>query len=241
MPRKTDRHRKRSDLTAPAESLPGKTKERKSSEQVQDIKASFGVSRGYFVLGVFLICVAVFIPFYLYFESSIPVTIVTVASQPPQSSECAVATQTITGSNGETHRHYNVTCSLTVGISAIPNNATLPFTTKNALSSASYAISLVSTIATVAVALAVIPIQNDSDKCKTRIDYALIATCLLSIAVVLAIFLLLAQPLNAVTGGQSLCIGLLMSSFTLAGYGFSILSWGRLRTIGEQPLVSSKR
>ena len=90
MPRKTDRHRKRSDLTVPAESLPGETKERKSSEQVQDVKASFGVRRVYFLLGVFLICVAVFIPFYLHFESSIPVTIVAVASQPPQPSECAV-------------------------------------------------------------------------------------------------------------------------------------------------------
>lgn len=185
---------------------------------------------GYLVFGIILIGVGIFMPSYLYSEALVPVTFPPPAGPQPPSSECAVVTATITGANGTTHRSYNVTCPETLAISAIlgASNATLPPSVQNLLSNVSYAISVISTLATVAVALAVLPLQGEH-RAKLNSGTMFFATFFLSMAVVLALFMMLAVPLRAIPTAYQLPVMLLMLACTLVGYGFSVISWGSLR------------
>ncbi|MCJ7455629.1 hypothetical protein MUP07_02645 [Candidatus Bathyarchaeota archaeon] len=100
------------------------------------------------------------------------------------------------------------------------------------MTNVSYIASVVSMIATVAVALAIVPFQGeDYVKLRARIAFPLVATCFLSMVVVLALFLILAEPLNVISPTYALCVMLLMLAFTLVGYGFSIVSWGSLEAV----------
>jgi len=205
-------------------------------EPNQRRQLSRNIRHGYTVLGIILICIGIGMPSYLYYEALIPVTYPTKSSSqpPPPSTGCTVVTTTLTGENGAVHRLFNVTCSETLHISAILDtpNATLPSSAQSLLSNVSYTISVVSTIATVAVALAIVPFQGeDYAKLKSRTTFPLVATCFLSMALVLALFLILAHPLNAISPGYALCVVLLMLASTLVGYGFSIVSWGSLKAV----------
>ncbi len=188
---------------------------------------------GYLVLGVILIGVGVFMPSYLYLEGSVPGPVTfppsTTSPQLP-SSECTVVTATITDANGGTHRSYNVTCAQGLQISAIvgTSNATLPPSVQSLLSNVSYAISVISTLATVAVALAVLPLQGEH-RAKLDSGMTFLATFFLSMAVVLALFMILAVPLRAIPTAYQLPVMLLMLACTRVGYGFSVISWGALR------------
>lgn len=184
---------------------------------------TMNLKHGYVVLGVFLILIGTSMALYFFFEAT--PTVVVSYSAPQPSSACTVATATSTEANGITHRHYNVTCSL--NISAIPANATLVAPGQSQLSNVTATISVVSTIGTVAVALTMLPLQGEErGKLKSGSAYSLVATSFLSLAVAIALFLILALPFKVIAVWLSLCLLLTMVAFTLVGYGFSMISLG---------------
>ena len=204
-----------------------------SHETSQRRPLSTRIRRGYVVLGIIVISIGICMPSYLFYETLIPVTTVLSSSEPPPpSTACTVVTVTFTEANGTTHRHYDVTCSETLHISSIPNNATLTPVVQGLVSNLSYIASVVSTIATVAVALATMPFQGEGyARLRGSLALPLVATCFLSMAVVLALFLILAQPLSVVSPTYALCVMLFMLGSTLLGFGFSIVSWGSLEAV----------
>jgi hypothetical protein len=205
------------------------------------------LDRGYVVLGTLVICFAIFLflffvsaamfPFTGHYTSSLPQTL------PPD--VCTVVTTTITGVNG-THRLFNVTCSGTLHLSdfaSVPNAAVLP-AVQSLLSNATYPISFLSAIATVAVTLMVRPPQGKNhDRLTSRTTISLISTCFMSMTLVLALFLMLAQPLNAIPALYSTYGLLILPELTLVGFGLGIISWGLPRggPLSPEPTTSTLR
>lgn len=215
---------------------------------------------GYVLLGLILISIGIVMPLCLGAYALIPsiVTYVKSSSQPsPSSTACTVVTMTVTAENGDLHRLFNVTCSEAMHVSSLifsMSNATLPAEVQSLLSNVSYTISVVSTIATVAVAFAIMPFQGedyDGDSCASTwhrlpVISPLVAIICLSTAVVLALFLTVAQPLNAISAATALCVILSMLGCTLVGYGFGIVSWGSLKKAVDHsentvPIVSLRK
>lgn len=198
------------------------------------MKRSLDLRDGYTLLGIVLIIAGISVSFYFFYFSQIPLVVTNVSRENPSSPppECTVTTTTSTEVNGTTHTHYYVACSQTLNISDIPNNGTatsaLQPPTQVQLSSVTATISVVSTIGTVAVALTMLPLQGgERNDLKGGSWFSLLATVFLSLAVTIALFLILALPLNAIPTLWSLWLLFITPAFTLVGYGCSIVSWGR--------------
>jgi hypothetical protein len=185
------------------------------------------VRRSYLVLGISLILVGALMPGYFYLEAT--TTVLVPYSTPQPAGECTVVTSTSTEASGVTHRHFNVTCSETIHLSALLSkpNATLASPVESLLSNVTAAISIVSTIATVAVALTILPLQDEAHAKKSWSTFSFLATSFLSIAIVMGFFLILALPFNVIPIWLSLALLLIMVGLTLVGFGFGIISWGK--------------
>jgi hypothetical protein len=203
-------------------------------------------NRGYVALGIVVICCAIFFSSFLFFATMFPFSSHFTTSSLPQSlppDVCTVVTTTITDVNGS-HRNFNVTCSGTVHLSELANvpDATLSPAVQSLLSNVTYSISFLSAIATVAVTLMVwSPQGKNHDKLVSRATFSLIATWLMSMTLVLALFLMLAQPLNAIPAFYSNCLLLILPALTLVGFGLSIISWGLPREGSLSPEAAISR